>query len=569
MFGAIVDAGLDVLFRLNPEQATKLVVDRATRRVRMHRPRPWVMTSAHPSWPGQFDRTHIARHLPEDTAARRQPSIDDLAEIFRRSGDAGSEVATPCPKGTTVLFMFLAQWFTDSFLRTFGDPSLFGRTDSNHEVDLCQIYGLTDEKTDMLRETGDGGPTHRLAFRDVNGEMWPPLLCKPDATGKAVLADRYAGDDDCGDDGQPRPDDEDDGCAARKRRIPPLHELCKIRRNVRRALPHATDAEIEKRLLTFHATGLDNGNGTLGYTAVNTLFLRAHNHLADQLWDGMKDKGWDRERVFQTTRCILIASLIKIVFEDYMTHISARNLKLPVGYGDKAAWSRPNRIAIEFNLLYRWHPMVPATLSVDGRDLEPPDFRWNPALAEKIGLEPLIRAFSGQTAGRIALGNMPGFMLPDPNRPDPNRPGPSPFAATVQLARRAKLMPLNAHRRAFGLDPHRSFADLVGRQPGAAKLAGALGKLYDKVDDVEFFPGLFAEAHGATTFMGETMLRMVAYDAFTQLLTNPLMSKNLHTAETFSALGLRTIQRTSKLSDLARLVLPGLAPGDCVLGRRR
>ena len=35
--------------------------------------------------------------------------------------------------------MFFAQWFTDSFLRT--SLTDYRKNESNHEIDLCQIYG--------------------------------------------------------------------------------------------------------------------------------------------------------------------------------------------------------------------------------------------------------------------------------------------------------------------------------------------------------------------------------------------------------------------------------------------
>jgi hypothetical protein len=54
----------------------------------------------------------------------------------------------PCPK-STALFGFFAQWFADGFLRT--DPSDSRRNTSNHEIDLCQIYGLSDKDTEILR----------------------------------------------------------------------------------------------------------------------------------------------------------------------------------------------------------------------------------------------------------------------------------------------------------------------------------------------------------------------------------------------------------------------------------
>ena len=58
-----------------------------------------------------------------------------MLELFRRP--PGGEKPS---RDTSVMFLLFAQWFTDSFLRTAsGDRRL---NTSNHEIDLCQIYGL-------------------------------------------------------------------------------------------------------------------------------------------------------------------------------------------------------------------------------------------------------------------------------------------------------------------------------------------------------------------------------------------------------------------------------------------
>jgi prostaglandin-endoperoxide synthase 2 len=57
------------------------------------------------------------------------------------------------------------------------------------------------------------------------------------------------------------------------------------------------------------------------------------------------------------------------------------------------------------------------------------------------------------------------------------------------------------------------------------------------------------------------MLTMVAYDAFTQIYTNPLLSTAIYTAETLTAYGLELINATSSIDALVRRNLPA----DCSL----
>ena len=48
------------------------------------------------------------------------------------------------------------------------------------------------------------------------------------------------------------------------------------------------------------------------------------------------------------------------------------------------------------------------------------------------------------------------------------------------------------------------------------------------------------------------MYAMVAYDAFTQAYTNPLVSKNIFNARTFSDYGLEVIASTTCFNDLVK-----------------
>ena len=110
------------------------------------------------------------------------------------------------------------------------------------------------------------------------------------------------------------------------------------------------------------AVGSDTGNLQVGFVMMNVLFLREHNRIARAL---EKEYGWDDERLFQTTRNILTVILIRIVVEEYINHISPYHLKLladPTGFRNPR-WYRHNWMAIEFNLLYRWHSLVPVELS--------------------------------------------------------------------------------------------------------------------------------------------------------------------------------------------------------------
>jgi prostaglandin-endoperoxide synthase 2 len=121
------------------------------------------------SWAGLSDRTYTGRHLPPapDSYTNSLPDEKRVAALFRRDG-----AMTPCSK-SSALFGFFAQWFTDSFLRT--DPLDALKNTSNHEIDLCQIYGLTAHDTAILRSK-EKGREGELASQWIGSQEYPPFI---------------------------------------------------------------------------------------------------------------------------------------------------------------------------------------------------------------------------------------------------------------------------------------------------------------------------------------------------------------------------------------------------------
>lgn len=78
-----------------------------------------------------------------------------------------------------------------------------------------------------------------------------------------------------------------------------------------------------------------------------------------------------------------------------------------------------------------------------------------------------------------------------------------------------------------------------------------LEQLYKDVDHVEWYAGIFAESYPDYMMIGELLTYMVANDAFTQALTNPLMARNVFNANTFTKTGLGIISETKRLQDIA------------------
>lgn len=571
--GKLVRALLDIGFRTFPEFTSRVVIN-AYADATPPRPRPWSTATLpdntardraaedYVTWGGLTDRRWSGRHLPAEDRERVSPTIDELSALFERP-DGEIERSDR----TSVLFLFFAQWLTDSLLRT--DATDHRATDSNHEIDLCALYGLSREKTAMLRQFDEesGKYTHLMDFnKELHGEgkgIFPPYLFERDEkdpskarfdnSGKPVLRKRYAGD----------------------LRNPPLHSMDKIDL-VTGSIAADRKAEV---LANYFAMGLEHSNGTIGYVLINTLFLRAHNRIAGEIKKRMTargeyETGWDDERVFQTTRNILIVILIKIVVEDYIAHIADQPFRMPIGLADRARWGKPNHIAIEFNLLYRWHSLVPDTLVFNGKEQNPAAFLHAPQNVVDIGPARLLADFSRERAGRISLMNLPRFLTD--KRPNGSGAQWSTIGKTLDLMRKSRLKGFLDYRARFRLsfsvfgvpiwrsprpDRDATIRDLVGDRPNperAGKIADALETLYKskKVSDIDWFVALFAEKHSGTTIMGDLMLAMVAYDAFTQALNNPLLSRAIYdNPRTFGPTGKAYINKIGNVQDFARFAL--------------
>lgn len=503
--------------------ATETIVDRYAYAAPL-RPRPISMAADYPTWNGLVDRHYSGRHIERANGkgSAKEPDLDAVNALFVR--DKLIEASD-----TSVLFTFFAQWFTDGFLRTKWEGDQQNRTfkfnESNHEIDLCQIYGQGEYQTDLLREKNNQpGRRGRLKSQIINGEEWPAPLFE-EVDGVWMLRKEYGWEP----------------LEGETEERPGLY----TKENFGRVFSRASD---EQKSCAF-AVGLEHGNSTIGHVVMNTLFLREHNRIAAIIETAHPD--WDDERVFQTARNSTIAILLHIVISDYIVHIAPIDFQIEVvpGIAETKTWYRTNWIPVEFALLYRWHDLVPDELSVNGEALPAQNFRNNNKWVQQNGLEAVLRAASRQPAGQIGLGNTHKFLVDDAPG------GANVKRRSLEMARTCGLASFNDYRQHFGLEPYEDFESLTGDKTKAKKLKD----LYGDVDKLEWFVGIFAEGYGEHDMMGELMVTMVANDAFTQALTNPLLAKALYNAQTFSPEGFKIVEDTRRLSDvMARNT--GLAP---------
>ena len=459
-----------------------------------YRPLRLSTKASYPSWSSLVDRTWFSRYLPPATADN-PPPLEALKRLYVVRPE-GPRLSTK----STLLFPSFAQWFTDGFLQT--SPINTKKTTTNHQIDLCQLYGLHDDVTAALRlQSEERGRKGRLLSQMHNSEEWAPRLF--------------------------------DAAGARDPRFAALPQPMK--------LPADWPAD---RKATLFAFGGERANSTLFTAAINTLFLREHNRLCGIIEAG--NPGFDDERVFQTARSVGIVQLIKIVVEEYINHISPYWFRLlsDPWPSYKAPWNRENWIPVEFNLLYRWHSLVPEAVSWNGRETPMGETRFGnaPLLADGLGIA--LDSASRSDIWRLGLFNTVDFLR-------------DVEIASVLQGRTNRLASYNDYRECMSYPRVTRFEQISGDPDVVA----ALREVYGDVDRIEFFVGLFAEDDPPRSAVPPLLGRMVAVDAFSHALTNPLLSPHVFNEDTFTKAGWASIAATSTLHDLAVRNLAGGAAG--------
>jgi prostaglandin-endoperoxide synthase 2 len=393
---------------------------------------------------------------------------------------------------STLLFPYFVQWFTDGFLRT--DRRDRRKNTSNHHIDLCPVYGLNHHVTGLLRSHQGG----KLKSQILNGEEYPLFYYQDPEQG--IVKPEFAG----------------------------LYEPL----NDEKRLPPDKKAKL-------FAMGVERANVQIGYVMLNVLFLREHNRLCDLL--AKKYPTWDDERLFQTARNIVMLLAMKVVVQEYVNHITPYHFKFivdPPAFSHEK-WYRQNWMTIEFTLVYRWHSALPDTLMYDNKPMSMLDTLWNNELLIQKGLGALFEETSSQPGGRIGLHNTAEFLIPVE-------------LASVALGRFAQVASYNTYRQMCQYPPVTDFDQISSDETIQAELK----QIYGHVDNIEFYVGLYAEDVRKNSALPSMVGRMVGIDAFSQALTNPLLSENLFNEHTFSSLGWEVIQTTNSLSDLVQRNVP-------------
>ncbi len=141
-----------------------------------------------------------------------------------------------------------------------------------------------------------------------------------------------------------------------------------------------------------------------------------------------------------------------------------------------AGWNRENWIPVEFNLLYRWHSLVPEVAIWKGTSMPIANARFDNGPLLRDGLGAALDSASRSEAWRFGLFNTAEMLRPVE-------------LASLQQGRLNRLATYNDYRELMKYPRVTRFEQISENRDVVATLK----RLYGDVDRIEFFVGIFAE----------------------------------------------------------------------------
>ena len=455
-------------------------------------PPRWSTLSDYRSWQTVFNTSYYSRILPpvpngcptsagvHGPTVKAMPKAREVVNTFLARKD---NHFTPCPMHTSLLLAMFAQHLTHQFFRTPTDETKNkGKTTSQHYIDCSHLYGQ-DNTTEFELRSHKGG---KMKMRMVNGEELPPLLSE---------ANVYM---------------EYDKAKERGITVPPEEQF---------ALGHPFFGIFP------------------GLAVLSTIWLREHNQVCDLLAADHPD--WDDERLFQTARLINIVTTMRITVYDYIgQNLALGHFKFffePDLMSDAPRHQYQNRIALEFNHLYHWHPFLPELWQFGDEVYHDQQVIWNNSLIYQYGISKMIESFSIQHAGSANGANFGAIAQ-------------AVAANVIDIGRHLRLQTLNRYRENVKLEPYTSFEQMSDDPQVVANLK----RMYGHADAVEFFPGLFIEKRREGGLFGETISNWGGPSTFQGVFGHPMLSPKLWKASTYGGkIGWKLANReTDSLQDL-------------------
>jgi len=308
-------------------------------------------------------------------------------------------------------------------------------------------------------------------------------------------------------------------------------------------LANANDAGIFPDNQLFLA-GDVRANENIELMAIQTLFMREHNQIADSL--AAANPWLTDEQLYQQARRLVIAEVQAITYQEFLPALLGTNpLKPYRGYNPNV---NPG-IATEFSTAaYRiGHSLVNDDIDFLDNDGNPVadslPLAWaffNPSPVKSIGIDPLLKYLATDNAQEVDtqhVDSLRNFLF--------GAPGDGGFdlaSLNIQRGRDHGLADYNTVRRSYGLPAVTDVSQITGN----TILQSNLISVYGSVDAIDPWVGGLSEDHVVGSSVGPTFRRIIA-DQFERLRDG---DSNWYERQ-FSGAQLAAIKST-RLSDVIR-----------------
>jgi len=266
-----------------------------------------------------------------------------------------------------------------------------------------------------------------------------------------------------------------------------------------------------------------------GAIALIAVFAREHNRCCRELLKRYPERFSDEktrdELLYQTARAIVIGQYVYIILGDYLSCLIGSDQPLPLD--PLKATHDPtsgNTTSLEFNYIYRWHPIIPDS---DEKDIEARfvEAKGNMSLIKHALLPAQGLQFApGQVEEELgrSLKSPLGAFSPL-NTPDFLKPVD---CDAISKGRKLGLCTFNEFREHFGKPKLKKWSDF-NSDP---KIQKALSELYETPDDVELYPGgIIEEGSGNSGLrVPYTYGRVILVDAITLIKNDRFLTDDLN-----------------------------------------
>ncbi|MGJ8698285.1 MAG: peroxidase family protein [Verrucomicrobiaceae bacterium] len=265
----------------------------------------------------------------------------------------------------------------------------------------------------------------------------------------------------------------------------------------------------------FFLAGDVRANEQLGLTALHTLFVREHNHWAEQ-YVGMNPQAMDEE-IYQFARTIVAAEIQAITYREFLPLLLGPHAIRPYqGYRDDVRADISNSFgAAAYRIGHSLLSPELQRLDADGNEVEDGHLPlasafFNPALIEEGGIDSVLRGLAAQQCQELdekLVDDVRNFLF--------GPPGSGGFdlaSLNIQRGRDHGIPGYNQARQAFGLRPLRDFRQLT-RDPATIE---ALEDTYGNVDSMDLWVAGLCANDVPESMVGEVYQRILV-DQFTRL----------------------------------------------------